>query len=183
MIACAADEIVCDSSSIVGSIGVVGGTFGFNRLIERLGIERRLYTAGERKVTLDPFLPEKPEDVERLKAIQQDIHEGFIALVKGRRGAALAGPESALFTGEYWTGRKALELGLVDQIGELRATLRRRYGDSVVTPLVSAERGLFGRRVPGIDAGGLAPAFSGVGFAEEIVSALEARALWARYGL
>jgi signal peptide peptidase SppA len=183
MIACAADEIVCDSSSIVGSIGVVGGTFGFNRLIERLGIERRLYTAGERKVTLDPFLPEKPEDVERLNAIQRDIHEGFIALVKGRRGAALAGPESALFTGEYWTGRKALELGLVDQIGELRATLRRRYGDNVVTPLVSAERGLFGRRVPGIDAGGLAPAWSGVGFAEEVVSALEARALWARYGL
>jgi len=183
MIACAADEIVCDSSSIVGSIGVVGGTFGFNRLLERLGIERRLYTAGERKVTLDPFLPEKAEDVERLKAIQQDIHEGFIALVKGRRGAALAGPESALFTGEYWTGRKALELGLVDQIGDLRATLRKRYGDNVVTPLVSAERGLFGRRVPGIDASALAPAWSGVGFAEEVVSALEARALWARYGL
>src|SRR5262252_7816375 len=101
MIACAADEIVCDSSSIVGSIGVVGGTFGFSRLIERLGIERRVYTAGERKVMLDPFQPEKPEDVERLKAIQQDIHEGFIALVKSRRGAALAGPEAALFTGEY----------------------------------------------------------------------------------
>jgi serine protease SohB len=183
MIACAADEIVCDSSSIVGSIGVVGGTFGFNRLLERLGIERRLYTAGERKVTLDPFLPEKAEDVERLKAIQQDIHEGFIALVKGRRGAALAGPESDLFTGEYWTGRKALELGLVDQIGDLRATLRQRYGDNVVTPMVSAERGLFGRRLPGIDASVLAPAWSGVGFAEEVVSALEARALWARYGL
>jgi serine protease SohB len=183
MIACAADEIVCDSSSIVGSIGVVGGTFGFNRLLERLGIERRLYTAGERKVTLDPFLPEKAEDVERLKAIQQDIHEGFIALVKGRRGAALAGPESDLFTGEYWTGRKALELGLVDQIGDLRATLRQRYGDNVVTPLVSAERGLFGRRLPGIDASVLAPAWSGGGFAEEVVSALEARALWARYGL
>ena len=182
MIACAADEIVCDSSSIVGSIGVVGGTFGFNRLMERLGVERRLYTAGERKVMLDPFQPEKPEDVERIKAIQQDIHEGFIALVKGRRGAALVGPESALFTGEYWTGRKALELGLVDQIGDLRGTLRRRYGDNVAMPLVSAERGLFGRRVPGVEARGFAP-WSGVGFAEEIVSALEARALWARYGL
>jgi len=181
MIACAADEIVCDSSSIVGSIGVVGGTFGFNRLIERLGIERRLYTAGERKVMLDPFMPEKPEDVERLKAIQNDIHDGFIALVKGRRGAALAGPESALFTGEYWTGRKALELGLIDRIGDLRATLRQRYGDKVAMPLVSAERGLFGRRVPGIGAPALA--WSGVGFAEEIVCALEARALWARYGL
>jgi serine protease SohB len=182
MIACAADEIVCDSSSIVGSIGVVGGTFGFNRLIERLGIERRIYTAGERKVMLDPFQPEKPEDVAHLKAIQADIHEGFIGLVKGRRGAALSGPEAALFSGEYWTGRKAKELGLVDEIGDLRGTLRRRYGDSVTTPLVSAERGLFGRRVPGVDGGAL-PAWSGVGFAEEVVSALEARALWARYGL
>src|ERR1043166_2430105 len=89
MIACAADEIVCDGSSIVGSIGVVGGTFGFNRLLERLGVERRIYTAGERKVMLDPFLPEKPEDVAHLKAIQHEIHEGFITLVKGRRGAAL----------------------------------------------------------------------------------------------
>src|SRR5215468_9742252 len=183
MIACAADEIVCDSSSIVGSIGVVGGTFGFNRLIERLGIERRVYTAGERKVMLDPFQPEKPEDVAHLKAIQQDIHEGFITLVKGRRGAALNGAESTLFSGEYWTGRKAQEMGLVDRIGDLRGTLRERYGDNVTTPLVSAERGWFGRRVPGVDAGAFAPAFGRVGFAEEIVSALEARALWARYGL
>jgi serine protease SohB len=180
MIACAADEIVCDSSSIVGSIGVVGGTFGFNRLLERLGIERRIYTAGERKVMLDPFQPEKPEDVEHLKAIQQDIHRGFIDLVKGRRGAALSGPESSLFSGEYWTGRKAQELGLVDRIGELRGTLRERYGDSVTTPLISVERGWFGRRAQGV--GAFAP-FAGVGFAEEIVSALEARALWARYGL
>jgi serine protease SohB len=180
MIACAADEIVCDSSSIVGSIGVVGGTFGFNRLLERLGIERRIYTAGERKVMLDPFQPEKPEDVEHLKAIQQDIHRGFIDLVKGRRGAALAGLESNLFSGEYWTGRKAQELGLVDRIGDLRGTLRERYGESVTTPLVAAERGWFGRRAQGV--GAFAP-FAGVGFAEEIVSALEARALWARYGL
>jgi len=180
MIACAADEIVCDSASIVGSIGVVGGTFGFNRLLERLGIERRIYTAGERKVMLDPFQPEKTEDVEHLKAIQQDIHRGFIDLVKGRRGAALHGLESSLFSGEYWTGRKAQELGLVDRIGDLRGTLRERYGESVTTPLVAAERGWFGRRPQGI--GAFAP-FAGVGFAEEIVSALEARALWARYGL
>src|SRR5713226_10252970 len=93
MIACAADEIVCDSSSIVGSIGVVGGSFGFERLIDKLGIERRLYTSGERKAMLDPFLPQKQEDVDRLKAIQKDIHEGFIALVKERRGAALRSEE------------------------------------------------------------------------------------------
>src|SRR5712671_5898542 len=96
MVACAADEIICDPSSIVGSIGVVGGSFGFVRLMDKLGIERRLYTSGENKAMLDPFLPEKPEDVERLKAIQQEIHEGFIDLVKGSRGARLKGPEKAL---------------------------------------------------------------------------------------
>jgi serine protease SohB len=183
MIACAADEIVCDSSSILGSIGVVGGTFGFNRLIEKVGIERRLYTSGERKAMLDPFLPEKPEDVERLKAIQREIHEGFIALVKSRRGGALAGPEETLFSGEYWTGRRSLELGIADRVGDLRSTLRERFGDKVATPLVSAERGLFGRRIPGVGASYLAEPWGGGGFADEVLSAIEARALWARYGL
>ena len=131
MIACAADEIVCDASSIVGSIGVVGGTFGFDKLIEKVGIERRLYTSGERKAMLDPFLPEKPEDVERLKAIQHDIHESFIGLVKARRGAKLDSRETALFSGEYWTGQRSRELGLVDAIGELRGTLRERYGEKL----------------------------------------------------
>ena len=182
MMACAADEIVCDASSILGSIGVVGGTFGFNRLIEKLGIERRLYTSGERKAMLDPFLPEKPEDVERLKAIQHEIHQGFIALVKARRGA-LAGAEETLFSGEYWTGPKAIELGLVDRLGDLRATLRERYGDKVATPLVSAERGLFGRRIPGVGGADRGQPWGSGGFADEVLSALEARALWARYGL
>jgi serine protease SohB len=181
MIACATDEIICDTSSILGSIGVVGGTFGFAGLIEKLGIERRLYTAGERKAMLDPFLPEKPDDVARLKSIQQDIHEGFIALVKGRRGPALKGGEE-LFSGEYWAGRKAVELGLADRVGDLRSSLRERYGDSVATPLIAGERGWFGRQRPGI--GGFFGDLVGrPGFAEEIVSAVEARALWARYGL
>jgi signal peptide peptidase SppA len=183
MIACAADEIVCDASSILGSIGVVGGTFGFNRLIEKLGIERRVYTAGERKVMLDPFLPEKPEDVERLQAIQREIHHSFIALVKSRRGAALAGPEETLFSGEYWTGQKSIELGLADRIGDLRSSLRERFGDKVATPLVSAERGLFGRRIPGVGATAMGQLWGGAGFADEVLSAIEARALWARYGL
>ena len=182
MIACAADEIVCDESSIVGSIGVVGGTFGFNRLIEKIGVERRLYTSGERKAMLDPFLPEKPEDVARLKAIQKDIHESFIALVKSRRNT-LAGPEPDLFSGEYWTGRKGVELGLADRIGDLRSVLRERFGDKVATPLVSAERGFFGRRIPGVGGTYLGMLAGGPGFADEIVSAIEARALWARYGL
>src|SRR6185436_3642640 len=134
MIACAADEIVADASSIVGSIGVVGGSFGFDKLIEKVGIERRLYTSGENKAMLDPFLPEKPEDVERLKALQREIHESFIALVRERRGDKLDSRETALFSGAYWTGQRGRELGLVDAIGDLRTTLRERYGDKVRTP-------------------------------------------------
>src|SRR5271170_1368078 len=179
MIACAADEIIADQYSIVGSIGVVGGSFGFDKLIEKIGVDRRLYTSGQRKAMLDPFLPENPDDVERLKKLQAEIHEDFIALVKERRGAKLTGPENDLFSGEYWTGRRALELGLVDAIGDLRGVLRERFGDKVATPLVAADRGLFGRRI--FRAGGGAPMPAGL--AEDLISALEARALWARCGL
>ena len=180
MIACAGDEIIADPHSIVGSIGVVGGSFGFDKLIAKFGIERRIYTSGERKAMLDPFLPEDAGDVERLKKLQREIHDDFIALVKSRRGAKLTGPENDLFSGEFWTGRRALELGLVDAIGDLRGVLRQRFGDKVVTPLISAERGWFGRRVAGV--GALPPAVP-AGLAEDLISALEARALWARYGL
>src|SRR6266567_5771704 len=131
MIACAADEIICDNSSIVGSIGVIGGAFGFDKLIDKIGVERRLYTSGERKGMLDPFLPENAEDVERLHAIQRDIHDSFIGLVKSRRGGKLDSRETALFSGEYWAGRRGLELGLVDVIGDLRGVLRERFGDKV----------------------------------------------------
>jgi signal peptide peptidase SppA len=183
MIACAADEIFCDPSSIVGSIGVVGASFGFTKLMEKLGVDRRLYVAGEHKAMLDPFLPENPEDVERLKALQRDIHEDFIGLVKRSRGARLKGPEKTLFSGEYWTGSKAIELGLADGIGDLRATLRARFGDDVVTPLVAPVRGWFGRLQPGVGTTDLDGLPRPADFAEDIISALEARALWARYGL
>jgi serine protease SohB len=179
MLACAADEIVADPHSVVGSIGVVGGSFGFDKLIAKIGIERRLYTSGEHKAMLDPFLPENPDDIERLKKLQREIHDDFIALVKSRRGGKLSGPEADLFSGEYWTGRRALELGLVDAIGDLRGVLRERFGDKVVTPLVSAERGFLGRRVLGVGRTDLTPA----SLAEDVISTLEARALWARYGL
>ena len=183
MIACAGDEIFCDPSSILGSIGVVGSSFGFPKLMEKLGIDRRLYTSGENKATLDPFLPEKPEDVERLKAIQQEIHESFIDLVKGSRGVRLKGPEKTLFSGEYWSGSKAVDLGLADGIGDLRTTLRTRFGDDVVTPLVAPARGWFGRLQPGVGTTDLDSMPRAADFAEEVISALEARALWARYGL
>lgn len=181
MIACAADEIVCDGSSIVGSIGVVGGSFGFHQLLDKIGVERRLYTSGKHKAMLDPFLPENPDDVKRLKAIQSEIHQSFIALVKERRAGKLSGPDKELFSGEYWTGNKAKQLGLVDAIGDLRATLRERYGDKVRMPLLS-ERGLFGRRTPGV-AAKLDGLLAGPDLAEDVISALEARAIWARFGL
>jgi serine protease SohB len=178
MLACSADEVVADVYSLVGSIGVVGGSFGFEKLIDKLGIERRLYTSGERKAMLDPFLPEKPEDVKRLKAIQKDIHERFIALVKERRGGRLKGTDKTLFSGEFWTAANALELGLIDNIGDLRSFLRARYGDKVRTPLISAEKSWLGRRLPGLGKVELPS-----GLADEAISALEERAIWSRYGL
>jgi ClpP class serine protease len=130
---------------------------------------------------LDPFLPEKPEDVEKLKALQREIHESFIALVQERRGAKLNSRETALFSGAYWTGQRGLELGLVDAVGDLRTILRERYGEKVRTPLI-AERGLFGRRTPGVSQG-LEQLWSGPSLADDMVATLEARALWSRYGL
>lgn len=179
MIACAADEIVCDPTSIVGSIGVLSASFGLDEAIRRLGIERRIHTAGEHKSMLDPFLPENPEDVARIKAIQAEIHETFIGLVRTRRGERLTGPEKTLFSGEYWTAPTALGLGLVDRIGDLRSYLRERFGTEVITPLITPERSLFGKRSLGvwgedISAGALTDA---------LISTLEARAMWSRFGL
>ena len=182
MIACAADEIFCDPSSILGSIGVVGGSFGFQELIKKLGVERRLYTAGAHKAMLDPFLPENPDDVARLKALQREIHDIFIALVKQSRGARLKGADEMLFTGEYWAGETSISLGLADAIGDLRSTLRARYGDKVQTPLIAPASGmlsgLLGRRSPGA----LAAFENTASLPEEAISALESRAIWAKFG-
>ena len=180
MIACAGDEIFCDPSSIVGSIGVVGGTFGFQDLIKKVGIERRLYTSGEHKATLDPFLPENPEDVARLKAIQREIHDTFIALVKQSRGSRLKGDEDYLFTGEYWAGERSVKLGLVDELGDLRTVLRARYGDKVQTPIIAPAAGLLSGMIGRKGGSSLLGLPS---FPEDIISAIETRALWARYGL
>jgi serine protease SohB len=178
MIACAGDEIICDTYSIVGSIGVVGGTFGFVEAMRKVGIERRVYTSGDRKVMLDPFLPEKPEDVERIQALQKDIHTHFIALVKSRRGTKLTGDDATLFSGEFWAADRAVALGLADRIGDLRSEMRKRYGEKVKLPLVEGERSWIGRPLPGI--------MSRVGIdasPEALISAIEARAMWSRYGL
>src|SRR5277367_315401 len=180
MIACAGDEIFCDPSSILGSIGVVGGSFGMVELIKKIGVERRLYTAGEHKAMLDPFLPENRDDVARLKSIQREIHTIFIALVKKSRGSRLKGGDEVLFTGEYWAGDSSISLGLADAIGDIRSTLRARYGEKVEMPLIAPARGmlsgLFGRRSAGADA--LASPDGIAGLPEGLISALESRAIW-----
>jgi signal peptide peptidase SppA len=184
MLACAGDEIYCDPSSILGSIGVVGGSFGMTELIKKIGVERRLYTAGEHKAMLDPFLPEDPDDVARLKAIQREIHAIFIDLVKKSRGTRLKGADDLLFTGEYWAGDTSVSLGLADGIGDLRSTLRARFGDKVSTPVIAPASGmlssLFGRRAPG--ASSLDIAGSVTGLPDQLISALETRAIWSRFG-
>jgi signal peptide peptidase SppA len=184
MIACAGDEIFCDPSSILGSIGVVGGSFGFQELIKKIGVERRLYTAGEHKAMLDPFLPENPDDVAHLKTLQREIHAIFIALVKQSRGARLKGDDDVLFTGEYWAGDTSVSLGLADAIGDLRSTLRARYGDKVLTPVVAPSTGLLsgllGRKSAG--AGTLVQLDGFAGLPDEVISALESRAIWAKFG-
>jgi signal peptide peptidase SppA len=182
MIACAGDEIFCDPSSILGSIGVVGGTFGFQELIKKVGVERRLYTAGAHKAMLDPFLPENPDDVARVKALQREIHDIFIALVKQSRGTRLKGADDVLFTGEYWAGGTSVSFGLADAIGDLRSTLRARYGDKVLTPVIAPATGMLSGLLGRRSAGTLASLEGVPGLPEELISALESRAIWAKFG-
>ena len=130
-LAVAGDEIYADPSSIVGSIGVISASFGLDKAIGRLGIERRVYTAGGQKGALDMFQPEKPDDVALLKAIQRDVHDVFIGIVKDRRAGRLKGPDGELFSGAFWSARSALELGLIDGISDVRTKMRELFGDKV----------------------------------------------------
>jgi len=163
---------------------VVGGSFGFQELIKRIGVERRLYTAGAHKAMLDPFLPENPDDVARVKALQREIHAIFIALVRSSRGDRLKGADDVLFTGEYWAGETSVSLGLADAIGDLRSTLRARYGEKVLTPVVAPATGmlsgLFGRKSAG--AATLDRLDGIAGLPDELISTLETRAIWAKFG-
>ncbi|MGQ2969173.1 MAG: S49 family peptidase [Allorhizobium sp.] len=181
MIAIAGDEIIADATSIVGSIGVVSGGFGFPELLKKIGVERRVYTSGENKVILDPFQPEKESDIEYLKTLQAEIHEIFIDMVKARRGTQLA-DDPNLFSGLFWTGRKGLELGLVDRLGGMREEIKTRYGKDARLELVGAPKGLFGRRAPGIGAFS-APDEIAVQAVAGLAETLEEKALWGRYGL
>jgi signal peptide peptidase SppA len=173
-LACAADEVVADPSSIVGSIGVISAGFGFQDLIARIGVERRVHTSGERKAMLDPFRPERDEDVARLKALQAEIHDGFKDWVRQRRASKLKGDEAILFSGEFWTGRRGLELGLVDSLGELRTVLQARFGDKVHLPLVTQRRSLMQRLGLGARLEELGPS---------TLASIEERQHWQRFGL
>ena len=170
-LATAADRIHVDANSIVGSIGVISASFGLQDLIARHGIERRVHTAGADKSLLDPFRPERPEDVARLTRLQAQIHENFIGQVRTRRGERLKGDD--LFTGEIWIGAKAIEVGLADEIGHLVPTMRALYGEELRFTVVAPRRPLF-RRL----------GLPGVGEAvDAALEAVETRALWARYGI
>lgn len=186
-LAVAGDEIYADPSSIIGSIGVISASFGFDKLIARYGIERRVYTAGKDKGTLDPFRPERPEDIEHLKALQRDVHDTFIGVVRSRRAGKLKGPEEELFSGNFWSAAKAMDYGLIDGLSDMRSKMQALHGPKVrLRAIPMAPGGLLARfrRLPGMGGG-----HSGGGFAlsaplaDDVISALEARAMWSRFGL
>ena len=173
-LACAGDEIYADASSIVGSIGVIASGFGFVEALKKLGVERRVHAAGDNKSILDPFQPEKPEDIERLKKIQFDVHDAFKTLVRSRRAGKLKGDEAELFSGAFWSGRQALEHGLVDGIGHTHEIMREKFGAKVELKVISKPSGWVFRRLGFGVQGELA---SG------LIDAVETRALWSRFGL
>ena len=185
-IAMAGDEVYADESSIVGSIGVISSGFGFTGLLEKIGVDRRVYTAGESKSSLDPFQPEDPEDIEKLKVMQADVHEHFKEVVKSRRGDKLQADDAALFNGDVWAGGKAKELGLIDGLGNLHDVLREKYGKDVRIRPIEPRRGFLQGRL-GLLGGGLsggkakgADRLAGA-LADGLIQALERKSLWARF--
>ena len=173
-----ADEIYINRNSVVGSIGVVSAGFGFPGLMEKLGVDRRLYSAGENKVKLDPFSPEKDEDIIWLKKIQEDIHENFKDLVKTRRGERLKKrKDKELFSGDVWIGEKAVDLGLVDGIADLRSFCREKYGDKVRFKLIEGRRGFLAKKL------GLGARSAGAATVDSLIAALKNQSAWGRYGL
>jgi signal peptide peptidase SppA len=176
-LALAGDEIFGAETSIFGSIGVISAGFGFPGLIERLGIERRLHTAGSHKSLLDPFLPEDPAETARLAGLQRDLHESFKEAVRQRRAGRIAAADESLFNGDVFTGRMALARGLIDGIGELHEVVRARFGDDVIVRPIAVERRHGLRRLWPFAAG---EPFAALG---ELVDEIEARLLWSRFGL
>jgi len=182
-LAVAGDEIYADACSIIGSIGAISGGFGFVEAIEKLGVERRIYASGTAKSQLDPFKRENPEDVARLTQILEEIHDAFIGVVKERRGAQIEAPDTEVFSGAFWSAPRAMELGLIDGITDLRTKMQELHGEKVRLRVVPLSRGglLSMLRRPNMERLGLPG--SGGALADDLLSAAEARALWSRYGL
>jgi signal peptide peptidase SppA len=179
MLSLAGDEIYAHPNSIVGSIGVVSAGFGFDKLLDKIGVDRRVHHAGERKAMLDPFKPEDPKDVAHLEALQREVHESFKQMVRDRRGEKLNGEESELYSGAFWTGTKAKQLGLVDGVGDLRTICRQKYGDKVEFQVITPRKPWFS-----LDAFTSKTDYEPrADFATGLISALEERALWSRFGL
>jgi len=171
LIACAGDEIYANSSSIIGSIGVIYSSFGFTELIKKIGVERRVHTAGKNKSSLDPFQEEKLEDIERLKNIQLDLHKDFIKVVEESRGVKLKTDGIELFSGEFWAGSKAKELGLIDGLGNANEILKEKFGEDVVIKKFEKPKGWFGKRFS-----------SSINQVSQLANILEERSIWQRYG-
>jgi signal peptide peptidase SppA len=179
MLALAGDEIYAHPNSIVGSIGVVSAGFGFEKLMDKIGVERRLYHAGDRKAMLDPFKPEDPKDVAHLESIQREVHDSFKQMVRERRGDKLNGDEAELFSGAFWTGAKAKHFGLIDGVGDLRTICRQKFGDKVEFQVITQRRPWFS-----LDAFTSKSDFEPrADVATGLITALEERALWSRFGL
>jgi signal peptide peptidase SppA len=171
LIACSGDEIYANSSSIIGSIGVIYSSFGFTELIKKVGVERRVHTAGKNKSTLDPFLDEKAEDIERLKTIQLDLHKDFIKVVEESRGSKLNKTDIELFSGEFWSGSKAKELGLIDGVGNANEVLKEKFGENVVIKKFEKSKGWLGKKLS-----------SSSNQIDQLVNILDERSIWQRYG-
>ncbi|MDA9710107.1 S49 family peptidase [Candidatus Pelagibacter sp.] len=171
LISCAGDEIYANSSSIIGSIGVIYSSFGFTELIKKIGVERRVHTAGKNKSTLDPFLEEKNEDIERLKKIQLDLHKDFIDVVERSRGGKLNKSEVELFSGEFWSGNKAKNLGLVDGIGNTHEVLKEKFGEDVVIKKFEKSKSWLSQKLS-----------SSNNQLDQLVNILDEKSIWQRYG-
>ena len=172
LIACAGDEIYANSSSIIGSIGVIYSSFGFTELIKKIGVERRVHTAGKNKSTLDPFQEEKKEDIERLKNIQLDLHKDFIDVVEKSRGSKLKKTEVELFSGEFWSGKKAKDLGLIDEVGDANQILREKYGENVVIKKFEKSKNWLSKKLS-----------SSNDHVDQLANILDEKSIWQRYGL
>ena len=174
LIACAGDEIYANSSSIIGSIGVISASFGFQDAIKKIGIQRRVYTAGKNKSTLDPFREEKQEDIERIKKLQLELHSDFINLVKKSRRDKLVDPEkNNIFTGEFWSGSASLKLGLIDGIGNAEQILREKFGENISIKKLEKPKSFLAKK--------LSSSFDTQ--VDNIANILEERALWQKFGL